>query len=86
MKIIIKPSGVFIGIYNDSFDYRNIGRHQIRRASHVELDETGNWFADLSPVDGPKIGPFDKRNEAIEAELEFLKVMLTNDKPFDETL
>ncbi len=76
MEIIVKPTGVFIGIYNDSFDYGSFGRPQIRRASHVEPDESGRWAADLSPVDGPRLGPFDKRNEAIDAELEFLNMML----------
>ena len=67
MQIVIRPNGVFFGVYSDSFDYSEFGRPRIRRASHVEPDEAGHWFADLSPVDGPKLGPFDKRNEAIDA-------------------
>ena len=31
---------------------------RIRRASHVEPDEAGRWWADLSPVGGPRLGPF----------------------------
>ena len=76
MQIIIRPNGVFIGIYNDEFEYGELGRPRIRRVSHVEPDDTGHWFADLSPVDGPKLGPFNKRNEAVDAELEFLNMML----------
>ena len=86
MQIVIKPTGVFVGIYSDDFEYGELGKPQIRRASHVEPDATGQWFADLSPVDGPKIGPFDKRNEAIDAELEFLSLMLSSDEPLDEVL
>jgi len=86
MQIVVKPTGVLIGIYSDSFDYGELGRPQIRRVSHVEPDETGRWTADLSPVDGPTFGPFDKRSEAIEAELEFLDMMLTNNEPPDEVL
>ena len=86
MQIVIKPTGVFIGIYSDSFEYENIGRPQIRRASHVEPDTTGHWFADMSPIDGPTLGPFDKRNEAIDAELEFINLMLANSEPLAETL
>ena len=86
MQIVIKPTGVFISIYNDAFDYSEFGKPQIRRASHVEPDTTGHWFADLSPVDGPTLGPFDKRNEAIDAELEFLNAMLANQEPLDEVL
>lgn len=33
----------------------------------------GKWWADLSPVFGPVLGPFDTRQEAIEAELAALK-------------
>ena len=86
MQIVIRPTGLLIGIYSDSFDYGELGRPQIRRASHVEPDESGHWFADLSPVDGPKLGPFDKRNEAIDAELEFLNMILDECKPLDEVL
>jgi hypothetical protein len=44
----------------------------IRRASHVEADKAGRWFADLSPVAGPVLGPFDRRSEALAAEHEWL--------------
>jgi len=80
---VIKPTGVFIGIYNDSFDYCNFGKPEIRRDSHVEPDEYGRWFADISPVDGPTLGPFDKRSEAIDAELEMLNSMLAECETFD---
>jgi hypothetical protein len=77
MEIVIKPTGVFIGIYDDAFDYGELGRPSIRRASHVEPDESGGWFADLSLINGPKLGPFNKRNEAIDAELGYLNLMLS---------
>ena len=76
MQIIVKPTGVFIGIYSDMLDYGELGNYRIRRASHVEPDCNGKWTADLSPVDGPTLGPFDKRNEAIDAELEYLNLLL----------
>jgi len=84
MQIVIKPTGVFISIYSDSLDYGEFGKPQIRRASHVEPDETGRWFADLSPVDGPKLGPFEKRSEAIDEELEYLNMMLADAEPRGE--
>ena len=80
MQIVIKPTGVFISIYNDSFDYGEFGKPQIRRASHVDPDETGHWFADMSPVNGPILGPFDKRIDAIDAERKFLNLILSTDE------
>ena len=77
MQIVIKPTGVFIGIYSDMLDYGELGNYRISRASHVEPDESGSWTTDLSPVNGPTLGPFDKRNEAIDAELEYLNLMLS---------
>ncbi|MEN9664013.1 MAG: hypothetical protein RLZZ326_376, partial [Planctomycetota bacterium] len=38
------------------------------RASHVEPDADGNWGADMGPVDGPVLGPFKNRSEALGAE------------------
>lgn len=86
MEIVIKPNGIFISIYSDSFNYGEFGKPQIRRASHVEPTEDGRWTADLSPVAGPVLGPFEKRNEAIDAELEFLNLMLCEVEPLDEHL
>ena len=77
MQIVIKPSGIFIGIYSDSFDYSEFGRPQIRRASHVEPTDNGRWTVDMTPVDGPVLGPFDKRSEALDAEIEWLNLMLS---------
>jgi hypothetical protein len=42
------------------------------RASLVEPDEEGRWWADLSPVDGPLLGPFRQRSQALDAEEEWL--------------
>ncbi|MFN9108549.1 MAG: hypothetical protein ACK5XN_00505 [Bacteroidota bacterium] len=50
------------------------GSVSIARASHVEPGESGvDWFADLSPVGGPKLGPFGKRSLAIDAEILWLQ-------------
>ena len=42
------------------------------RASHVEPDAAGQWSADLAPVGGPKLGPFDTRADALAAEIVWL--------------
>ena len=36
-------------------------------------DRNGRWLADLSPVGGPILGPYDLRSEALEAEVEWLE-------------
>lgn len=46
-------------------------RTTIARASHVEPVGV-QWYADLSPVDGPKLGPFDTRTAALKAEVLWL--------------
>ena len=49
-----------------------IGQLQITRASHVEPDAEGNWWADMGPSGGPMLGPFKSRSEALEAERDAL--------------
>lgn len=79
MELIVKPNGSVQGVYSDEFDYRTLGEPRIRRASHVEPDESGRWIADLAPVQGPKLGPFEKRSEALDAEKKFLDSLLGRD-------
>lgn len=65
--------GVVRGIYDDALaPLLSIGRATINRASHVEPTRDGKWTADLSPVNGPVLGPFNSRAAALEAEREFL--------------
>ena len=40
----------------------------------MEPDRDGNWWADLGPVDGPVLGPFKNRTEALGAEREWLSL------------
>jgi hypothetical protein len=53
---------------------RNVGgRPSVRRASHVEpVGGSASWEADMSPVGGPKLGPFPTRREALDAEVAWL--------------
>ena len=73
MKLIVKPDGTVRAIYDETIDLAVLGRPTIARASHVEPDEQGRWLADLSPVDGPVLGPFDHRSEALKAERDWLE-------------
>lgn len=58
---------------DDLADLKEHGAVSIRRASHVEPDENGDWIVDLAPVGGPTLGPFDLRAEALAAEREWLR-------------
>ena len=43
-------------IYTEDIDLAVLGSLAITRASHVEPDQQGRWWADLSPVDGGVLG------------------------------
>lgn len=73
MQLVIAPDGVISCIYDELVDLRRLGVLDIRRASHVEPDTEGKWTADLYPVDGPVLGPFDQRSEALDAEHRWLR-------------
>jgi hypothetical protein len=68
MQLIILPTGEIRCLYDEAIDLAAIGHPVISRASHVEPDAEGQWWADLSPVDGPILGPFPRRTEALGAE------------------
>ena len=76
MQLIVRPNGLIQCVYSDELDYRELGEPTIRRASHVEPNENGQWIADLSPVRGPRLGPFEKRSEALDAEKSYLDALL----------
>jgi hypothetical protein len=72
MVVIIDSRGSCRLIYDESLDLNSMGEFSIQRASHVEPTATGAWRADLSPVGGPKLGPFAKRSDALAAETTWL--------------
>ncbi len=73
MQLVIERDGRVRGIYGEEIDLTALGPLDIERASHVEPDSQGQWIADLSPVGGPVLGPFDRRSEALEAEVYWLE-------------
>lgn len=73
MELIIEPGGNLHCIYAEAIDLQLLGKPKITRASHVEPDSSGRWIADLAPVDGPTLGPFDKRTDALAAEVQWLR-------------
>jgi hypothetical protein len=73
MHLIVEPTGRVRAIYTEELDLAALGQPVITRASHVEPGADGRWSADLRPVDGPVLGPFDRRSEALGAELAWLE-------------
>ena len=72
VEIVIHSTGDTRCIYTEALDLAALGEVKIVRASHVEPDAGGSWWADLSPVGGPRLGPFDRRTEALTAETGWL--------------
>jgi len=68
MELVVDAGGDVRCIYGEELDLRELGKLQITRVSHVEPDRDGFWWADLGPVDGPVLGPFAERSEALSAE------------------
>jgi hypothetical protein len=81
MHLRIDPKGTVTGLYTEAIDLSVLGPMAIRRASHVEPDEEGQWWADLSPVEGPCLGPFNLRSQALAAEAAWLEEHLLAGAP-----
>ena len=75
MEIQIRLSGDQIRfIYSDDLQgLMSQGKSTTQRASHVE-PSGDKWIADLGPVSGPILGPFDRRSEALSAEVDWLNI------------
>ena len=71
MEVIIHHNGNITTLYDEVLDLRPLGRPSIERASQVEPDHEGRWTAQL--IGGPRLGPFDRRSEAIAAEIAWLE-------------
>jgi len=61
-------------IYNDDLlkAMKELGSVDIKRASHVEPNSNGNWTVDLTPVNGPIIENYQRRDEALKSEVDWL--------------
>lgn len=73
-RIVVDQKGTISFIYSDELRYLlDEGISTIKRVSHVEPAETGRgWTADMGPVNGPMLGPFETRQEALDREVEYL--------------
>ena len=68
MELVVDAGGDVRCVYGEELDLRELGKLQITRASHVEPDAEGYWWADMGPSGGPVLGPFSTRREALAAE------------------
>ena len=73
MQLVISSTGAIRCLYDETLDLHTLGKLLISRGSHVEPNEDGQWFADLAPVGGPQLGPFDSRSAALTAEVRWLE-------------
>ncbi|MBN8602952.1 MAG: hypothetical protein J0M26_18085 [Planctomycetes bacterium] len=73
MKLVIGPNGNIRTLYCEEIDLQKLGRIQISRGSYVEPNENGQWMVDLSPLSGPTLGPYSKRSEALQVEIEWIE-------------
>ncbi len=76
----VKPDGTIEMIYDDEAAdfFAEAGHLSITRASHVEPDEAGKWWAHMVGED-VKLGPYDLRQTALDAEREYLEAKLFGD-------
>ena len=72
MELVVGIEGSVRCIYDEALDLRELGKLQITRASHVEPDAEGYWWADMGPSGGPVLGPHGSRTEALGAERRWL--------------
>lgn len=73
MKIRINPDGTAVMIYTEDIDITDLGNVQsIIRASIIEPTDGNQWAADMWLVGGPVLEPFNKRSEALAAEVEWI--------------
>jgi hypothetical protein len=71
-ELVIESGGHVRAIYSELVSLDSLGSMTITRGSHVEPDKYGLWHADLAPSNGPVLGPFNCRSDAIDAEVEWL--------------
>jgi len=74
MELVVGVDGVARCIYDEALDLREFGQLQINRASHVEPDAAGYWWADMGPSEGPVLGPYSSRSAALAAERGWLVI------------
>lgn len=72
--VTILPDGTIAFVWDDALAFTvGLGAVRMPRASNVEWPAGADgWIADMSPVNGPALGPFLERADALRAEREWL--------------
>lgn len=76
LQIVVSEGEIRFIHQDDLAEAFQAGKASTRRASHVEPGKDG-WKADLRPVNGPVLGPFNRRDTALQAEDNWLRQQLT---------
>ena len=77
LQFAIAADGTITTIYDDGMaSFLETGHAKVTRASHVEPYPAGGWIADMAPSNGPVLGPFRLREEALAAERRWLEARL----------
>ena len=78
-ELVIAPDGSIRFLWDDDLAPLLIeGEASLFRASHIEPIGT-LWFADLALVDGPMLGPFTLRADALTAEAAWITAHILTD-------
>lgn len=83
MNLIVDSKGHVRCVYDEAIDLTALGSLSIERASCVEPDDDGQWWADLAPMNGPRLGPFPLRSAALGVEKKWLEDHLATSRPLD---
>ena len=51
MQLVIRTDGSMTCLYSETLALADFGRLSIQRASHVEPDTNGQWYADMTKED-----------------------------------
>jgi hypothetical protein len=73
MLLVVSAGGTIRCLYDESLELAALGPLSISRGSFVEPTADGQWLADLAPAQGPALGPFPLRSQALQAERDWLE-------------
>ena len=73
MQLVVSAGGTIRCLYDESIELGTLGPLSISRGSFVEPTADGQWLADLGPAQGPALGPFPLRSQALQAERDWLE-------------